>query len=441
MNVREICEFFWFVENKYGLLRDPVKQRYWAPLRFKLYYFITQRVGLFENPHPNIQKSKNAGGFLKFFKKNPFFTSTQNSNVLFPSVRKINGEDIYSSDTLKMFKDNLDVIDQEAYGKSLEGAFLFDSLIHLGDFIFKIIRKITKYFPPKELPEVTLWLEEFSHRFNIPLKDIQSLYVNNKIKFNVFEAIYFCLFSFKKYKTVYIVGSYFQMYVVSSAKRAGSKVIELQHGVITPYHLGFSYPGQETNYFFPDELWCFGKFWSENTLMPKNASFKIFHPSFMKRLSGHSNGSQKQKNLVMFSSQGVVGTQIFEFSLAVARLNLDFKIVFRLHPNEDLRKYQSLLSNHTNVPQNFTLSHKDPNIFLLMSQAEYVVGVFSTTLFEAIYLKAKIVLLDMAGVEYMESVIARNEATLIKRPEEFRSACEKAISVESSYYYSDVTLV
>ena len=437
MNVREICEFFWFIERKYGLLSDPRKQRQWAPFRFMLYYYITQKVGLFENPHPVSGKRKMSGFFFQFFKRNPFISHSHKSLALIPLLRRVNSEDIYSSEVLKIFNDKLDVIDQEASGSALSGSLLFDPFIHLGFLLVKVLRITRRRFFKVEMSEVNLWFSEFSHKFGVPLKEIQDIYLTNKIKFEVFGWIYFILFSIKRYKTVFLVGSYFQMYIVEAAKRAGSRVIELQHGVITPYHLGYSYPDQEENYFFPDELWCYGGFWSENTAMPRNAIFKILHPSFMKRLSDLGGVPIKKNKLAVFSSQGVVGTKIFEFALASAQLNPDYNIIFRLHPSEDLNKYQDLLASQTPFLENFKLSHKEPNIFLLMSQAEYVVGVFSTTIFEAIYLNAKIILLDMPGIEYMSAVISRNEATVIKTAKDFRAACENAKRVDPSYYYSE----
>ena len=82
---------------------------------------------------------------------------------------------------------------------------------------------------------------------------------------------------------------------VAAAKRAGVKVIELQHGTITPYHLGYSYPEQQKNIGFPNELWCFGKFWFENTKMPIGTSFKIIGAPYINRLSKYREKDAKKK--------------------------------------------------------------------------------------------------------------------------------------------------
>ncbi len=45
-------------------------------------------------------------------------------------------------------------------------------------------------------------------------------------------------------KTVYVVVAYFHQHIVGAARDLGIRVVELQHGAISPFHLGYSYPGR-----------------------------------------------------------------------------------------------------------------------------------------------------------------------------------------------------
>ena len=82
---------------------------------------------------------------------------------------------------------------------------------------------------------------------------------------------------------------------------------------------------------------------------------------------------------------------------------------------------------------------KSPNIFALLNSAEYVAGVFSTTLFEAMTLGAKVILINMPGIEYMTPVIKRKDAILANTPEEFIEKLKVAcVTKNHEYYYQNL---
>lgn len=115
----------------------------------------------------------------------------------------------------------------------------------------------------------------------------------------------------------------------------------------------------------------------------------------------------------------------------------DLEVIFRLHPSEKNSKYQYLLDERGDRPINFQISHKYPNIFELMAFSRYVAGVFSTTLYEAMYLGAKIIIINDIGVEYMEKTIERGEAVVVNTPEEFAKMYQNAKISNANYYYHD----
>src|SRR5690606_28971419 len=53
--------------------------------------------------------------------------------------------------------------------------------------------------------------------------------------------------------------------MIAGARDIGAKVVELQHGIISRFHLGYSWPGRPSVAYAPDELWCFGDFWGGTT--------------------------------------------------------------------------------------------------------------------------------------------------------------------------------
>ena len=439
MTIKEVCQFFWSTEEKHQLL-SPAQQQVWLPLRFSFYYFVTKEIGLFEKSSKEkiskVQKLKSSFTLLYYFLRfNPWLAPSK-EEVLFPSSRKVKGIDIYSNDLMLEKQGRLVVIDSLFKGQQLPNTYSFDYLYHLVSLYVTLVSKFS-FLRRQELPFIRSAMNDFQKQFKLNRDKIQDHNFKLYLNFQIMEAIFYSYFRLKKFKRLYIVGAYFRMEIISAAKRAGVDVVELQHGTITPYHLGYSYPGNPDIAYFPDELQCHGKFWYENTPMPSGTRFTIHPANFITKLSSFRDRPTKHANEVVFNSQGVIGSQIFAFSYQTAKICPELKIIFRLHPNEDLGKYQKLLNDAGGEISNFSLSHRDPNIFALMADAEYVAGAFSTTLFEAMYMGSKIIVIDMTGVEYMEPVLQRGEAILVKTPEDFKQNYKKAKISDAEYYYAE----
>jgi hypothetical protein len=440
-SVKNICQFFWQAEQKHKLFEDTSTQLHWLPFRFRFYYYITETIGLFEKAHPvkntKAQKMDNFLRSIRAFFCSPFFRSIH-QNVLVPSSRKINGADIYSERVIGLHGGNLSIIDSALHGFDQESDLNFDVFNFVVKFIAQILSPAYQLILIKNTNLVSV-LDEFVAEFKLDKNKVYKLYAQTYLRFKFSSFFLFVFFKLKSVKRLYIVCAYLRMDYVFAAKRAGVEVIELQHGTITPYHLGYSYPSKPSLIVFPDQLWCFGKFWSESTSMPKGTKFKVIGAPYINRLAAGVKGINNKKFGVVFNSQGVVGTKIFNFALNVAELMPALEVIFRLHPSEELSKYDNLLKESRRQPSNFLLSHKSPNIFELMASYEYVSGVFSTTLFEAMYLGLKIILIDDVGVEYMESSIERGEAIVVKTPSDFVQVFMTSKVADGEYYYSSVT--
>ena len=71
---------------------------------------------------------------------------------------------------------------------------------------------------------------------------------------------------------IFVVVSYENLAIVAAAKSLGIQAIELQHGTITDYHLGYSYP-EKTRLngeipYFPDKILTFGDYWINEKSCP-----------------------------------------------------------------------------------------------------------------------------------------------------------------------------
>jgi hypothetical protein len=147
------------------------------------------------------------------------------------------------------------------------------------------------------------------------------------------------------------------------------------------------------------------------------------------------NTTPRNPNQVIFNSQGVVGKLILDFAIETACLRNDLMIIFRLHPSEEISTYENLLLKYNFIPDNFSLSSRNPNIFALQAASGIQVGVFSTTLFEGMALGTRTICLDLPGSEYMEPAVARGDVIMVKTVEELVEKIDNAPSPKDSQVY------
>ena len=129
---------------------------------------------------------------------------------------------------------------------------------------------------------------------------------------------------------IFVVVAYENQAIVKAAKDLGIEVIELQHGTISPYHLGYSYPEntmrinneiREIEY-FPDKILSFGDYWQNSSHFPIDKEniismgFPYFEENsrtYMKMAEHKENEKTKQKQ-ILFISQGVIGKYLSQLA-------------------------------------------------------------------------------------------------------------------------------
>jgi len=224
--------------------------------------------------------------------------------------------------------------------------------------------------------------------------------------------------------------------MIAGARDSGASVVELQHGFISPLHLGYSWPDNPDVPYTPDQLWGFGDFWAETTPLAARTRWRtIGAPYVRKRAEAHT--AARDPKLVVFTSQGVIGPRLFEIALKTAERRSDYSIIFRLHPNEALEPYEAAMAGRA-APSNFELSHRAPNIFALLSRTAIQVGSFSTTLFEGMSLGVRTVVMDLSGAEYMRPAIERGDALFVRDVDELVERLDQApLASDPQFYYAD----
>jgi hypothetical protein len=230
-------------------------------------------------------------------------------------------------------------------------------------------------------------------------------------------------------KTVYVVVAYFHQHIVGAARDLGIRVVELQHGAISPFHLGYSYPGRPVVADQPDELWCFGSYWTDVAELPAGMKTAVAGAPFIQPLSD-AELAAKESQRVVFLSQGTIGPSLFEFAASLAGERPAYEVVFRLHPSEHAADYPPRPGVRiSSGPGESTLG--------LLASAGYQVGVATTALFEGMVLGCRTVVAQLPGHEYLQPVVDRGDAVLADSPASLAELLPSApICPDSSAYYA-----
>lgn len=115
----------------------------------------------------------------------------------------------------------------------------YTDAIQLGSYIHKKFNKIE--FTQNEKDLILKVQNELESTFGIKL-DILGMLTTHILNFQYDYKKYIELFKKRKPKQVFVVVAYENHAIVAAAQYLGIEVIELQHGTITDYHLGYSYP-------------------------------------------------------------------------------------------------------------------------------------------------------------------------------------------------------
>ncbi|WP_306591085.1 hypothetical protein [Geothrix sp. 21YS21S-4] len=171
-------------------------------------------------------------------------------------------------------------------------------------------------------------------------------------------------------------------YILRIAREMGIQTGEFQHGLISPAHPAYNYPKEVTEshpytVYLPQTILTFGSYWSDCIRVPVEKVPVGF--SYLQEEAAKSALSPQLDVLVI--SDGVNPQTYIDLISALAEQDPSLRICFKMHPGEmpfAERRYARLMG----IPQ-VRLAGPEP-IYGLIGAARYVVGCFSTALYEAL---------------------------------------------------------
>jgi len=226
---------------------------------------------------------------------------------------------------------------------------------------------------------------------NSELKKINDSLLNLSKKLNIYYYMYKKLFNMYKPKVIFLEDASYgtRSYILKWAKDRNIITVELQHGTVSSEHPAYNYGDFIVNSGFydkylPDYFLSYGKYWNDIINLPVK-KVTIGNPYYYenKKKLGLNKKNKTAKKKILIISQWTMSDVMLKIARDLSSL-LDlssFDILFRPHPAEIAmfkKKYINIfITDSIRIDCN-------PNVYLSLSNADYVVGAYSTVLFEAI---------------------------------------------------------
>jgi hypothetical protein len=195
---------------------------------------------------------------------------------------------------------------------------------------------------------------------------------------------------------------------VEACRNSNVPVLEIQHGVISQYHYGYHHQSYMPKFYYPDFLWLWGDYWKSAANFAENTSLSsVGFPHF----ENNRKHCSRAEGECLFISQGSVGKRISDAAIQLKHARPDLNIYFKLHPSELLDwndKYADLLKHNIKI-----IGMNDGSLYDWLEKTHYVIGAYSTALFEAVCFGCRVGVLDLPGVEYMKPLIDQGGACLL----------------------------
>lgn len=436
ISLKELAEFFWALEEKYNLLTFEIDGvQIWLYLRFRIFQTVARQVGLFQQAHTKhvsfkeIIKAIPSLFYYSVF-SNPLTGNYKKKYLIFNSGRKVKEKDkyidIYTEHFVRDLKEGTYEIIEELYlNKHFTSKRKYRKHQDYQQIRTFLKTKFSKFkFSSSHESFINTIKDEIESELKIKI-NLFKLFRNGFLNFKYDFEFYSKLIKKRKPEKIYLVCSYgYKMALVAAAKKYGIEVIELQHGTMSKYHFGYSYPGKSSIGYFPDKILFLGEYWKNCMHYPlKEEKREVYgFPVFRKQREDLKH-VPKIPNQILVISQGTIANKLSEFIWENKEVLKSYSIIYKLHPgeydrwkveNEHLKKL-ALLDNVTVIDNNkFSL-------YKLIAESEFVIGVYSTAIFEALSFKCKVLVINLEGINYIEDLIERKIVKLISNKEDLKN--------------------
>lgn len=255
-----------------------------------------------------------------------------------------------------------------------------------------------------------------SEEFGVTL-DVRSVVRKTLQKRAVRKPLYKTLLGRVQPSVVLLVKSYGKETFIETCKEATIPTAELQHGALSRYHLGYSYPGDRIKESFPDYFFAFGRHFTSLAQfpIPDDHVYSVGYPYLEMGLEDatgvHRSTPRKDDGTaVLFLSQGTIGSRLSRVATELDNRIKD-QVIYKLHPGEcdDWEtRYPHLVDSDIIVVDGDT-----PSLYELFERCTAQVGVYSTALYEGVAFGLQTFLLRTDRIEFVQELVDKGWATVV----------------------------
>ncbi|MGZ3859557.1 MAG: hypothetical protein ACXVPU_14065 [Bacteroidia bacterium] len=410
MDINLINNLIWEIDDEENILEYKFSSGIciWLVIRYRIYFLLLKKaISVYEAP---IIKTASGSGlkkkpdglkyFFQSFKRRPTAVKQHFEclNVC-SSLAFVNGSngfrsrisgflnDLPSVGTLNLIKSN-----EGTYRNAYAGAYCFYDFIFLKEALKRKAGFSNNSSDKKSMAAIEAFMEVIRGKLSdyLDVEDmriVKQTLVDNSIMMDGMEQSIKKILKKTSPKLLIIedanYGSFDFCIFIKAARELNIKTAEIQHGVLD---IGFKYssnlikqddfPLHKTDY-----ILTFGDYFSESI---KSSSTTISIGSYHlelenKRIREASNSLPK--TILLITQREFTDNLIPIVLEALRNTASKFKLIIRLHPSDknSKEKYNGLLEVSDAL---FSINE---NIYDLMQEAQYIVGSYSTALYESIY--------------------------------------------------------
>lgn len=431
-------------ENKL-LLKDIDGFYFWGYIRFYLYSFIlNSKEGLQKESKVYCNTKTLVGLFRSLTINNPFLAKGNVDYFISQHPRKIKKDNyyecIYTDDIINKLNSPCLVIERPY--ERIHYTPAKNKNVKYTDFITAKSMVKSKFIIKKHATriiekEVQTIVNDINRIYNVEIKveEVVRHTINAYKRWLVQKPLLKRLIKKHTPKCILEVVYYSFMNLVINevAKEEKIPTIELQHGTMGYYHIAYNFSERCELPYLPDKIFLYSDYWKGNTRLPqKEEDLIVTGYPYMekkiaeKKLKNNINDREKNKITILVISQLTIGNVLSKFVVDLVRemkeAGIKYKIIYKLHGSE----YSSWKSRYPWLEQIKgeieIIDNNEKSIYEYFAISDVQVGIYSTALFEGLAYKLKTFLLEAYGIEYMQDVLNKRYAKLVRKPSDLIDA-------------------
>lgn len=444
MDIEELTTKYFAFEKTLDLFDRKISDVFfWDILRLPLYNEIASKVGVNKIKKPAKAKKFSLSYYFSLITRSPFLVKRRQYLFFGPGAdRRVIREDgiavdIYCDSLIGYLgQDKCNLI--EGVGNKSELALNRPTRNVRYSNVFNMLEIIFS----KMLGSVNISNKDFEFLEEIEsnVKSVFGVQVDVKARLmsllkvhTIRVKIFLFYLRFAKPEVIFLVCSYGKEDFICAAQKIGIPTVEIQHGNISSFHLAYHYPLSKKKHLFPKYFLSMGRYWHEAVRLPINESniFTLGYPHLTEK-----HLSKKKMKTFAFLSQWTIGRELSLFAMRFSKLcPRDYRIVYKLHPGENQNwqvEYPWLKQQNIEV-----VTSDGSDLHNILSTAEFQVGVYSTAIYEGLYLGCKTVLVNLPGIENMNDLLRVKSVRLVSEPSEITLESIKSELVDPEYFFAN----